>query len=95
MEIKNGIEVKNYMENLVSYKIKEFVEKGNCKCSCAKCIADITAISLNNLSPRYTVTEKGNFYAKVDSYENQSMIDVVTAVSNAIKIVEKNPRHEE
>lgn len=91
MEIQ--MEVKNYMEDLVSNQLDDIMKKNNCKCFCERCKADITALALNHLPTKYVATEKGVCYAKLSSYENQCLIDIVTAVTNAIQIVSKHPRH--
>ncbi len=91
--MKNQMEVRNYMENLVANQLEDVMEKNNCSCFCERCKADITAIALNNLPTKYVATEKGVCYAKLSSYENQCFIDIVAAITNAIKIVEKHPRH--
>ncbi len=91
MEIQ--MQVKNYMEDLVVNQLEDIMQKNNCKCFCERCKADITALALNNLPTKYVATEKGVCYAKLSSYENQCLIDIVAAITNAIKIVEKHPRH--
>ena len=91
--MKSQVQVKNYTEDLVYNNLDDIMKKNSSKCFCERCKADIIAISLNNLPTKYVATEKGVCYAKLSSYETQSLIDVVTAITNAIKIVEKNPRH--
>lgn len=91
--MKIQMQVKNYMEDLVKNQLQDIMEKNNSSCFCERCKADITSIALNNLPTKYVATEKGVCYAKLSSYENQCMIDVITAITNAIKIVSKNPRH--
>ncbi|WP_250278089.1 late competence development ComFB family protein [[Clostridium] colinum] len=93
--MKTQMEVKNYMEELVCNQLEEVMRKNNCSCFCDRCKADIMAISLNNLPTKYVATEKGICYAKLSSYENQCLIDIITAITNAIKIVEKHPRHKD
>lgn len=89
----NHIEVKNYMEDLVSSQLQTIIKKNKGGCFCEKCIADIKALALNNLPTKYIATEKGFCYAKLDSYETQHMIDVITAITAAIEIVQKKPNH--
>ena len=59
-------QIKNYMEEIVFSSIKEVLDDIKV-CSCDKCILDIAAIALNELPPKYIVTEKGELYSKVDS----------------------------
>lgn len=86
------MEIKNYTEVLVANKIDELVAK-NDVCDCKRCKADITAIALNNLKPKYIVSEKGECYAKLSLFENQLSIDVISSITKGIDIVSKNPRH--
>ena len=91
--MESQMQVKNYMEDLVANQLEDIMKKNNCSCFCEKCKADITAHALNHLATKYVATEKGVCYAKLTSYENQSIIDITTAIANAIKIVEEHPRH--
>lgn len=92
--MKNQIQVKNYMEDLVAAQLEDIMKKNECSCFCEKCKADVTALALNKLQPKYVATDKGICYAKLNSYESQCIIDVVTAITGAAKIVKKDPRHD-
>jgi len=63
-------------------------------CKCEKCKADITAIALNELPPKYVVTAIGELYTKVNELEQQFSVDVQTAIIKAALIVGKNPKHD-
>jgi len=54
---------------------------------------DVQAIMLNNLKPKYVVTDKGALYAQLDDFDPQSKIDFMTVMSQAAIIVKKGPRH--
>jgi len=62
-------------------------------CHCDVCRMDIMAIMLNNLKPKYVVTDMGALYAQLDDFDPQYKIDLMTIFSQAAKIVENNPRH--
>ena len=62
-------------------------------CCCDICRADVIALSLNHLPPRYVVSDKGRMLAKLGSYESQFRTDVFAAMSEAIKVVRQKPRH--
>lgn len=85
--------IKNYMEDLVENQLEDIMKENNCSCFCDRCKADIMAIALNNLPTKYVATEHDAKYTKLALYESQCSIDVITQITNAIKIVEKNPRH--
>lgn len=84
--------LKNYMENLVESKYNEMIQKQDI-CKCEKCKMDIMSFALNNLSPKYIVSDKGELYTKINELILQFNIDVEVEVANAIKLVRNNPRH--
>lgn len=75
------------------YIIDDLLEDRVDICTCDKCRMDIAALTLNNLEPRYVVTEKGSLYAKLDTLDYQFDVDVVKEVTKAIAKVANNPRH--
>ncbi len=52
------VQIKNYMEDVVFGQMKEVLADIN-MCTCEKCLLDVAAIALNDLPPKYVVTEKG------------------------------------
>lgn len=88
------MELHNYMEDAVNKNIDRILDRHKNVCKCDKCKLDIKAIALNNLPPRYTVTEKGKLYTKVREMEPQYEVDIVREITKAIKIVSSHPRHE-
>lgn len=86
------MELKNYTKVLVENKLDKLIQKSKV-CNCEQCRLDITAIALNNLKPKYIVSPKGEFYAKLSVLEQQYEIDVVSAIIKAIEVVSENPRH--
>jgi competence protein ComFB len=54
---------------------------------------DVMAIMLNNLKPKYVVTDTGALYAQLDDFDPQYKIDFMTVLSQAVKIVGDSPRH--
>ncbi len=84
--------LKNLMEDAVLQLIDETMDKKS-TCSCEQCRMDIAAIALNKLPPRYVVTSKGASYGKADLLELQRYIDIVGAITQAVKLVKEHPRH--
>lgn len=82
------------MEDLVWSNIDKIIERHHNVCNCEKCRYDIAALALNFLPPRYTVTDKGETYTRVKSLEQQFTIDIITAITHAIKIVNSKPHHD-
>ncbi|MDQ2085286.1 late competence development ComFB family protein [Herbivorax sp. ANBcel31] len=86
-------QVKNYMEEVVFLVMKEISEDINV-CTCEKCSLDILAIALNDLPPKYIVSEKGELYSKINALKQQFEVDVIAALTKAAILVKRNPRHE-
>ncbi len=85
--------IKNYMEEIVFNLMKDVLEDIN-MCTCEKCILDIAAIALNDLPPKYIVTEKGELYSKINALKQQFEVDVIAAITKAAVLVKRKPRHE-
>ena len=81
--------LKNYMEELVFNMIEDLSKKISI-CTCQKCIA---AIALNELPPKYVVTEKGELYSKLEILKQQFEVDIVSSVTKAIEKVGNHPQH--
>lgn len=85
-------QIKNYMEEIVFNQMKEVLTDIN-MCTCDKCLLDIAAIALNDLPPKYLVTEKGELYSKINTLKQQFEVDVIAAITKAAVLVKRNPRH--
>lgn len=86
-------QIKNYMEEIVFSQMKDILNDINV-CTCDKCLLDIAAIALNDLPPKYIVTEKGELYSKINTLGQQFEVDVVSAVTKAAVLVKRKPRHD-
>ena len=82
MTEENELKLKNYMEEVVDRKLKELLQDRNDVCQCKHCRLDIMAIALNDLPPRYIVSEKGEVYSKVSS-----LISIVSIYSSSLKSI--------
>jgi competence protein ComFB len=89
------MELQNYMEILMWQRLDEVLESHRGICHCEKCRYDIAALAMNFLPPRYVVTDRGQIYTKIKALEQQFTIDIVTAVTHAVKIVSSTPHHVE
>ncbi len=85
-------QIKNYMEEIVFGQMEEVLTDINV-CTCDKCMLDIAAIALNDLPPKYIVTEKGELYSKINTLSQQFEVDVVAALTKAAVLVKRKPRH--
>jgi hypothetical protein len=85
------LDVKNEMEHLVCREVtrrKGERARGTERCWCPRCEADIIALALNNLPPRYC--RSANFgYAAAEGCRDQ----VAAAVDMAVEKVTRRPKH--
>ncbi|CCQ95987.1 Late competence development protein ComFB [[Clostridium] ultunense Esp] len=88
------MELRNLMEDEVIYAINRLLKDKKDICTCDKCKLDIAAIVLNNLKPKYVVTDKGELYGKVDTLDYQFDADLIKEIVKAVNIVGAEPRHE-
>ena len=87
------MELKNYMEKLVMEKLDIVINANPTVCKCERCRHDIAALSLNSLPTHYVVTSSGATYSKIKSLDQQFHVDIVSAITQAIKIVKTSPHH--
>jgi len=86
------VTLKNYMEEVVLNLLRDVLEDMD-MCKCEFCVMDVAALALNDLPPKYIVTEKGELYSKVNSLRNQFEVDVIASITKAAVAVKKSPRH--
>lgn len=91
------MEFKNYLEEVVQEVLNDVLEKYLARqedlCACQKCRNDIAALALNYLPPKYTVTDLGRIYTKLEITRAQFRVDVVKELARAIEKVRLAPRH--
>lgn len=85
--------ISNIMEKIVKQKLDEMLVSVDC-CKCEKCYADMFAIALNMIKPKYVSTKQGELLVKIGETRPQNLVDISTAVCKAIEIVKANPKHE-
>ncbi|ADD02332.1 Late competence development protein ComFB [Thermoanaerobacter mathranii subsp. mathranii str. A3] len=84
--------LKNYMEDAVEQMMDE-VLKDLDVCKCSRCRMDIKALALNNLPPKYVVSEEGELYVKTNELVRQFEVDIIKAITMAAIKVNNNKRH--
>ncbi len=87
--------VKNMVEPLVWDTLKKVLDSKPEACRCEKCQADMAAYALNKLPPKYVVSRKGEILARAVSLDNKYYIAVLVAVTEAVEIVSRKPRHDD
>jgi len=86
-------QLRNFTEEAVKVFLDRWLKEEDI-CQCNDCRLDVMAIMLNNLPPKYIVTDTGALYAQLSDFDPQNRIDYMTAMSQAVQIVSKGPRHE-
>lgn len=83
----------NVMESLVEDKAMKYIELfGLCKCH--RCVADVKALALNRLEPKYVVMHTGEVIPRITLYEGQFSAAVTAQLLTACKMVMEHPRHD-
>ncbi|NMA69492.1 MAG: late competence development ComFB family protein [Desulfitobacterium sp.] len=86
-------ELKNHTESVVKQVLKEYREKCSLTCSCERCLADIMALTLNQLPSRYYVTTRGKILTQWEADSLPDRTRVLSAITRAVKQVESSPSH--
>lgn len=81
------------MEDAVTYKTNDILKTMDI-CKCEKCKLDIVAIALNDLPPKYVVSQMGELFAKVNELTQQFEVDIESAIVKAATQVANNPKHD-
>jgi len=85
--------LRNYTEDAVKAYMDKWYPQANV-CQCEECRLDVMAIMMNNLKPKYVVTDTGALYAQLDEFDPQHKIDFMALMSQACETVRKSPRHQ-
>lgn len=82
----------NVMESLVEDKATKYINMfGLCKCP--RCVADVKALALNRLEPKYVVMQAGDVIPRITLYEGQFSAAVTAQLLTACRMVMEHPRH--
>lgn len=86
------LKYRNVMERVVEERLDEILESYDC-CKCERCRADIMAVALNSLPPRYVVTDEGELFAKIQYTQKRYELEVMKQIAYAINLVKESPHH--
>ena len=84
--------LRNYTEEAVRLYLDRWYKEADC-CQCDDCKLDVMAIMMNNLPPKYVVTDKGALWAQMVDFDPQNKIDYMTDMTKAVQQVKNSPRH--
>lgn len=86
-------ELKNHTENVVQQALKDYMENSKLPCTCERCLADIQALSLNQLPSRYYVSLRGEILTHWEAQTTPDQARVMAAIVRAAKQVGHTPSH--
>lgn len=82
----------NVMERLVQEKALYYMEQFGI-CICPRCIADVTALALNKLPPKYVVVNQDAVSPLINFYTNKYAGQITVEITKACIRVGENPYH--
>lgn len=82
----------NVMLPLVEEKLLKYVRMFHL-CECPRCLADVKALALSHLPPKYVVLEESTYTPMMSFYQAKFDSDVTAQVIHACKQVMEAPRH--
>lgn len=82
----------NVMEFVVKGMAEDYIKKFDV-CGCGHCRADVTALTLSNLPPKYIVVQSSTASPLLNFYASRLAPQVIVELTKACTIVRENPRH--
>lgn len=86
-------DLKNHTEIVVYQALQDYLRHNNTSCSCKRCQADIMALALNRLPPRYYVSLQGEVLTQCESHALPDQARVMADVVLAAQQVSATPSH--
>ena len=83
--------VTNSYEGLVKENVLKTAQTMD-MCTCGKCMSDVCALVLNQITPHYVTTRKGELLSQLESLQGKN-IDLTVKVVHALHLVKDSPRH--
>ncbi len=82
----------NVMEHVVENVARDYAGRLG-GCTCEHCIADVTALTLNRLTPKYVVVEPPAASPLLNFYSSRFAPQVIVELTKSCFIVKENPHH--
>jgi len=87
-------DVKNVTEVYVEMNLDKALDDIPDICRCPQCRADIKALVLNQMKPKYVSTIKGEVLSKVHAFDTGKQVEFICCVQNAVEKVKGRPQHD-
>lgn len=82
----------NVMEYIVKNAAPQYMKDFEV-CLCDHCTADVTALSLSHLPPKYIVVDRDSVSPLLNFYSSRFTQQVVVELTKACSVVKENPHH--
>lgn len=86
-------ELRNHTRIAVSKALQDYLLKNSIPCSCELCQADIMALALNHLPPRYNVSLLGEIMTHWETNALPDQARIMSEVVRAVQQVSAGPSH--
>ncbi len=83
----------NVMEQIVDSGLDEVMKQEGC-CTCERCKMDARALILNNLPPKYVVTDAGMAFEECRQAYGQNRVSVYQCMLESVNKVKQSPHHD-
>lgn len=80
------------MQVLVEENAEKYIKMFNL-CDCPRCVTDVKALALTNLTPKYVVMNEGEMVPRITVYEKRYKSSVIAQLLQACKVVAEKPHH--
>ena len=92
-ETRPGYRVVNIMEEILTPELILDALKSNDTCTCSRCQADVKALMLTRLPPKYIVADNTTVPMLLTFYRNKFRVAVLSQSMRACMEVKEHPRH--
>lgn len=93
ISLGKGRTIHNVMEDLIESEINDNLTTLGI-CPCPKCRRDLLTLTLNNVTPKYISTEKGEAVIKATQLASMNdRIQLLAEITRLAGLVSENPRH--
>lgn len=84
----------NVIEQVVDSSLEDVMRQEGC-CTCERCITDARALILNQIPPKYVVTDAGMAYEECRQTAVQNRVSLYQCMLESVHKVKASPHHEE
>ena len=82
----------NVMQVLVEEYAEKYIKMFNL-CTCPRCVTDVKALALTNLTPKYVVMNEGEMVPRITLYEKRYQSSIIAQLLKACAVVAERPNH--